>query len=287
MVSSHEHVGGLHREFQQPTESVDSKSAFAWLDRADASPLIQAIKQRMLELCPISPGAQVLDVGCGLGHELQRLAQQVGPSGRVVGIDVSSAMVGEARRRTAELEVPIMVEVGDAHALAFPDEHFDVCRVERVLRYLDRPESALREMVRVVRRDGFVVAFDFDSDQTVIDAPDPELTRRIANVLDAAVPHPWIGRQLHGLFRRIGLTDVRVIPHALCLTGAQGLAMYKQLNEGTIAAAMDAGRVTAADAATWWDALEQAGRDETFLVANLGFVVVGRKCPASIAEAPA
>jgi ubiquinone/menaquinone biosynthesis C-methylase UbiE len=211
----------------------------------------------------------------------------VGPSGRVVGIDVSSAMVGEARRRTAELEVPIMVEVGDAHALAFPDEHFDVCRVERVLRYLDRPESALREMVRVVRRDGFVVAFDFDSDQTVIDAPDHELTRRIANVLDAAVPHPWIGRQLHGLFRRIGLTDVRVIPHALCLTGAQGLAMYKQLNEGTIAAAMDAGRVTAADAATWWDALEQAGRDETFLVANLGFVVVGRKCPASIAEAPA
>lgn len=270
-------MSSLHRGFQQRGASVDPEAAFAWIDRADASPLIQGIKQRMLEVCPVSAGDQLLDIGCGLGHELQRMAQRVGPAGHVVGIDASPAMVAEARRRAAELELPMTVEVGDAHALEFPDEHFDLCRVERVLRYLERPEAAVREMARVARRDGFVLAFDFDSDQTVVDAPAPALTRRIAEVLDAAVPHPWVGRQLFGLFRRVGLADVRVVPHAICLIGARGFAMYQQLNEGTIAAATHSGRITADDAAAWWEALEQAGRAETFLAANLGFIVVGRK----------
>ncbi len=270
-------MNSLHRGFQQGEGSVEPGLAFAWIDRADASPMIQDIKRRMRELCPVGDGDRLLDVGCGLGHELQRLAEQVGPRGRVVGIDASPAMVAEARRRAAQFDLAITVEVGNAHALAFPDQHFDLCRVERVLRYLESPEAAVREMARVVRRDGFVLAFDFDSDQTVVDAPDPGLTRRMAEVLDAAVRHPWVGRQLFGLFRRIGLADVRVIPHAICLTGARGFSMYRQLNEGTIAAAAQAGRITADEAAVWWDGLEQAGRAETFLAANIGFIVLGRK----------
>jgi hypothetical protein len=84
------------------------------------------------------------------------------------------------------------------------------------------PEVALREMARVVQPGGSALAFDFDSDLTVVDVPDWLLVRRIADVLDAAVPHPWIGRQLFGLFRRIGLVDVRVVPHVVCLSGASG-----------------------------------------------------------------
>jgi hypothetical protein len=71
---------------------------------------------------------------------------------------------------------------------------------------------------------------DFDSDSTVVDAPDPALARQIAEVLEAAVPHPWIGRQLFGLFRRAGQADVRVMPHAICLPGAAVFAVYQQLN---------------------------------------------------------
>ena len=109
-----------------------------------------------------------------------------------------------------------------------------------------------------------MLAFDFDSDQTVVDAPDPALTRRIAEVLDAAVPHPWIGRQLFGLFRRAGLREVRVVPHVICLSGAAGFAIYQQLNQGTIDRAMQAGQITAEEVAAWWAALEQAGETEMF-----------------------
>jgi SAM-dependent methyltransferase len=92
-------VSSLHQGFQQAGQSDGSEAVFRWLDGADESPLIQQVKRRMLDICPVAAGDQVLDVGCGLGHEVRRLAQQVGPQGRVVGIDANSAMITEARRR--------------------------------------------------------------------------------------------------------------------------------------------------------------------------------------------
>ena len=181
-----------------------------------------------------------------------------GPRGRVAGIDASPAMITEARRRAAGLTLPITFEVGDACQVPFADNSFDLCRTERVLRYLDTPQAALAEMVRVARPGGWVLVFDFDSDSTVIDAPDPVLSRRIAEVLDAAVPHPWIGRQLFGLIQQAGLHDIRVIPHAICVSGAAGFAVYEKLTWGTIDRAIHAGQVTPGDVAARWQALEQA-----------------------------
>jgi ubiquinone/menaquinone biosynthesis C-methylase UbiE len=270
-------VSSLHQGFQETGQPGDSEALFRWLDGADESPLVQQVKRRMLEVCPVTAGGQVLDVGCGLGHEVRRLAQQVGPQGRVVGIDANPAMITEARRRAAGLALPISFDVGDAHQVGLPDNSFDLCRTERVLRYVDRPDAVVAEMVRLTRPGGFVLAFDFDSDQTVVDAPDPALVRRIAEALDAAVPHPWIGRQLFRLFQRAGLRDVRVVPHALCLSGAAGFAVYQRLNKGTVDRAVHAGQVSASEAATWWAGLERAGEAETFFSAVLGFIAAGRK----------
>lgn len=91
----------LHRGFQTTDPSADTEATFRWLDRADAHPLVREFKGRMLDLCPVGAGARVLDVGCGLGHELMRLAPQVGRGGRIVGVDASPSMVAEARRRAA------------------------------------------------------------------------------------------------------------------------------------------------------------------------------------------
>jgi ubiquinone/menaquinone biosynthesis C-methylase UbiE len=268
-------VSSLHQGFQETGPSGGTEATFRWLDGADRNPLIQQVKQRMLDICPVGPGDQVLDVGCGLGHEARRLAERVGPQGRVVGVDANPAMITEARRRTAGVTLPVSFEIGDAHQVGFPGSSFDLCRTERVLRYVDRPEAVLAEMVRLVRPGGSVLAFDFDSDQTVVDAADSVLVRRIAEVLDAAVPHPWIGRQLFGLFHRAGLREVRVAPHALCFCGAAGFAVYQQLNRGTIDRAVQADQVSASEAAAWWAALERAA--ETFFSAVLGLIAAGDK----------
>jgi ubiquinone/menaquinone biosynthesis C-methylase UbiE len=270
-------VSSLHQGFQQAGQPGGTEAVFRWLDGADESPLIQQVKRRMLDICPVTAGDQVLDVGCGLGHEGRRLAQLAGPRGRVVGIDANTAMITEARRRAAGLALPISFDAGDAHQVALPDNSFDLCRTERVLRYVDRPQAVLTEMVRLTRPGGSVVAFDFDSDQTVVDGPDPSLVHRIAEVLDAAVPHPWIGRQLFRLFRQAGLREVRVVPHALCFSGAAGFAVYQRLNQGTIDRAVQAGQLSAREAAAWWAGLERAGEAETFFSAVLGFIAAGRK----------
>jgi ubiquinone/menaquinone biosynthesis C-methylase UbiE len=267
----------LHRSFHSGEASPDVKAIVAWLDGVDAHPLITAVKQAMLEECPVGAGDRVLDVGCGLGHEVMRLTSRVGSSGRVVGIDASAPLIAEARYRSADVPFPITFDVGDAHQLDFPDDTFDVCRTERVLRYVEQPEIAVREMVRVTRTGGYVVAFDFDSDQTVVDAQDQALTRRIAEALDTAVPNAWIGRQLFGLFRRVGLADVRVLAQPAVLTGAHGFALYRQSNQGTISRAVQSGRITPSEEAAWWADLEHAAHTGTFCSANLGFIVTGQK----------
>ena len=270
-------MSSVHQGFQEAGQSIDIEATFRWLDRVDGHPLAQQLKGRMLEMCPVAAGDQVLDVGCGLGHEVCRLAERVGPHGQVVGIDASPAMITEAWRRVAGLSLPVTFEVGDAEQVALADNSFDLCRTERVLRYVHRPEAALGEMARLARPGGSVMAFDFDSDQTIVDVPDPALARRIADLLDAAVPHPWIGRQLFGLFKGAGLRDVRVIPHAVALSGAAGFGMYEQLNRGTIQRAVEAGQITASEVAAWWAALEEAAESEMFFSANLGFIVTGHK----------
>ena len=270
-------MSSLHQSFQPTGQSFDTEATFTWLDRMDGNPLIQQVKRQMLDACPVREGDHVLDVGCGLGHEARRLAERVGPQGRVVGIDANPVMITEARQRTEGLHLPIAFEIGDAHHMDLPDNTFDLCRTERVLRYLTSPETAVGEMARVAHPGGSVLAFDFDSDQTIVDAPDSALARRIAEVLDAAVPHSWIGRQLFGLFKRAGLRDVRVVPHAICFSGASGFAVYQRLNQGTIDRAAQAGQVTPDEVAAWWAALTQAAEAETFFTVVLGFIAAGRK----------
>ncbi|HET7016265.1 MAG TPA: methyltransferase domain-containing protein [Streptosporangiaceae bacterium] len=271
-------MSSVHQGFQpDETALADTEAIFGWLDQADKHPLIRLLKERLLESSPVRPGDQVLDVGCGLGHEARRLAHLAGPQGRVVGIDSNPAMIAEANRRAAAQDLPVSFEVGDAHQLSFADGSFDVCRTERVLRYVDQVETVLAEMVRVTRSGGTVLAFDFDEDMTIVDAPDLALTRRVAELLDAAVPHPWIGRQLFAQFQRAGLQDIRVVPHAFCLTGAAGFGFYSQLNRGTIEAGRQAGKLSEDETAVWWAALEKAAQAEEFFVANLGFIVTGTK----------
>lgn len=262
--------------FQDSRRTAEMASLFAWLDGADRMEAIQEIKRRMLDFHPLRAGDHILDVGCGLGHEVRRLSQVIGPGGRVVGLDKNEAMIVEARRRSFDTPLPIQYVTGDALHLEFKDDSFDLCRAERVLRYVEEPEQALREMARVTRPGGYTAVFDFDSDQTIVDMPDRVLARRVADVLDAAVPSAWIGRQLVRLCVQAGLSDVVAVPHVVLFRSPQ-LAVYKRLVGSTLSRAVEAGTLDEADLARWWTWLEKADSDGAFFTATLGFVVVARK----------
>ena len=98
-----------------------------------------------------TPGARLLDVGCGTGHHLARYRRQ---GYEVVGVDGSAEML--ARARAANPDIPL--QEADLQALPFADATFDVVISIEVLRYLPESAPALREMARVLRPGGILVA---------------------------------------------------------------------------------------------------------------------------------
>jgi SAM-dependent methyltransferase len=78
-----------------------SDQAAAWVELEDhLEALGGAFGQAAMARLDLRPGQRVLDVGCGTGVTTEELARAVGPSGEVVGIDISGAMLTRARDRT-------------------------------------------------------------------------------------------------------------------------------------------------------------------------------------------
>jgi ubiquinone/menaquinone biosynthesis C-methylase UbiE len=107
---------------------------------------IQAIEP-LLDAVGAGPGVRLLDVACGPGWVS---AAAAGRGASVVGVDMSSAMLAEARRLHPGLEL----QVGDAESLPFPDRSFDAVVMNFGLLHVGRPEQALTEAHRVLRPGG-------------------------------------------------------------------------------------------------------------------------------------
>lgn len=108
------------------------------------------------ELDP-QPGEHALDVGCGRGAVLSRVARTVGSTGSVLGIDFSPAMV-EASRSVAEAAglTHVEIKVMDAQDPDLPTAHFDVIASSLVLFFLPDPARAVSRWVESVRPGGRV-----------------------------------------------------------------------------------------------------------------------------------
>jgi ubiquinone/menaquinone biosynthesis C-methylase UbiE len=248
-----------------------------YLDTASAHEQVQTFKRRTFELLRVKPSAQLLDVGCGPGDDVRALAQMVGSTGRVVGVDNSAAMITEARKRTEGLLLPVEYVVGDAQRLDFADSTFDGCRAERVFQHVENPQQVLQEMVRVTRPGGRIVVLDPDFETLIIDAPDRALTRRILNFrCDHIVRNGWIGRQLPALFRAAQLTEVSATAETWLPTDYTVAAQLLRLQEHT-ERAREAGAVSATEAESWLSELEEASKTGRFFAAMTFFFVSGQR----------
>ena len=139
--------------------------------------------------------AQVLDLGCGTGVIARRLAQCVGPTGSVVGVDLSQTMIDVARQHSDH--PALRFEQGNATALAYPVAHFDYALAARLLMHVSDPHAVLRELHRVVRVGGRLALLERDWGTFAVDHRDRALTRRIVDWrCDHIDGNNWMGRQL-------------------------------------------------------------------------------------------
>jgi len=259
--------------FTQVDRTRDPDFFVRFMDEAQKPEGIQASKRLMLERMALAPGAAVLEVGCGPGTDVFDLVEIVSPTGRLVGLDASQAMIAEARRRASEHQLGVAFEVGDVQALPFPDATFDVCRAARLLEHLPDAGQALYEMTRVTRRGGRVVVFDFDWDTLIIDHPDKETTRTIVLSYSDSIRNGWIGRQLPRLFKEQGLAVLSIDPVQVFVH----YALAELFLGAHLAQLQASGTLSPGQARQWWEHLQHADKHLTLLISFTTFIAVGTR----------
>jgi ubiquinone/menaquinone biosynthesis C-methylase UbiE len=163
----------------------------------------------------IADGMRVLDVGCGDGFFMKRIARRIGGSGQVVGLDIDRRALRAAAANCRTLGVPYALVQGQSSRLPFPDQSFDACF--SALSFFDFPEpvSVIRGMHRVTRDEGRVCVLEHDYNHQAL-LPLPErLELALAEALRCAAREAagttgrfYAARNLPLWFSQAGMTRV-------------------------------------------------------------------------------
>jgi SAM-dependent methyltransferase len=119
--------------------------------------IFEPFAKGLLEFANLHEGEHILDVACGTGIVARLAWPLVGPSGRVVGLDVNAAMLDVARSAAAGAQAPIEWQEGDIVSMPLADGTFDIVLCQHGLQYVPDRHAALTEMRRVLRASGRLV----------------------------------------------------------------------------------------------------------------------------------
>src|SRR5215212_8580833 len=118
-----------------------SDEAARKLEAIYSSADVVAQRRATLNRLGLRPGERVIDIGCGPGFLCEEMAEAVGETGAVVGVELSEDLITLARARNACSW--LTYQHGDAQALDVPDASFHVAASAQVLEYLDDPDRAI------------------------------------------------------------------------------------------------------------------------------------------------
>jgi len=143
---------------QNPTKSFYDRISHVYDALADSGE--HAARERGLSLLAAQPGEKILELGYGTGHSALTLAQAVGPTGRVCGVDISEGMQRVARERIekAGLGDRVELKVAAVPPIPYGDEEFDAVSMSFTLELfpLETIPSVLADIKRVLRPGGRV-----------------------------------------------------------------------------------------------------------------------------------
>jgi SAM-dependent methyltransferase len=125
-----------------------------WTDRQQAQDtLLAPVSDILIDRAGVKAGEQIVDVGCGCGATTLALAEKVGPTGHVLGIDISAPMLGRARQMLPA-GLPVDFVLADATVHPFVTGSFDLLASRFGVMFFAEPVLSFANMRRALRPSG-------------------------------------------------------------------------------------------------------------------------------------
>jgi SAM-dependent methyltransferase len=244
------------------------------LEHRGRSAGFQRLLRTMLDEIQPEPGATILDVGCGTGAVDRWLATRTAGRNSIVGIDINPYLLREAAGlvRQEGLEQTIRLREGNAEALPFEDNSFDVVISTTVMEEVNAA-TMLGELVRVTKPGGkigvIVRALDLPRYTSVQARPELKL-RCEAPPRGVSSASGCASADLYRRFQQIGLSDIRRVPD---------WTVFSDIN-GTVERALLLGmsaNVEPHEAEEWRTAADRAVQEGIFFMTWPHHCAVGTK----------
>ena len=266
------------------THELDDAALDAIVARLEArgkQPVFGKIVDDYLGRLPLASIRLLLDLGCGTGVVSRSIARRPDFHGRIIGVDISPALVTAARRLSNEEGVAERIDyrIGDTHFLDFTDGAVDAVVAHTLASHVADPTAVLEEAARILRPGGWIVVFDGDYASLTLGTEDPDYGRRMDEaIIRTIAANPRIMRGMPRLLRDAGLELAAVIPHVI---GEAGKADYwVGLLDSLRVLLPRAGVVTAEEARAFVDSQFKASAEGTFFESCNFYTCVAKRPPA-------
>jgi arsenite methyltransferase len=152
-------------------------------------------------------GEIVLDLGSGAGIDVFLAAREVGPEGRVIGVDMTPAMIDRARANAAKGDYPnVEFRLGEIENLPVSDSSVDIIVSNCVVNLSPQKARVFREAFRALKPGGRMLVSDL-----VLDRPLPPETRESIEAYVGCIAGASLKQDYLGLIRDAGFQDVEIV----------------------------------------------------------------------------
>jgi arsenite methyltransferase len=177
----------------------------------------------------LAAGETLLDLGSGAGLDAFLAAPRVGPTGHVIGVDMTPSMLAKARANAARMDLPwVEFREGRLEALPLEDASVDAVTSNCVINLVPDKEAVFKEVARVLRPGGRLVVSDI-----ILEAPLPDSVAKDIYAYVGCISGAALRADYFALLERAGLGKAEILRDVdylatLCKSAPDEVARFKE-----------------------------------------------------------